>query len=627
MGKSRTLTALALAILLLLVTAFTASAASFGLTEKGVPVKSVKLSKTKLTIDPGRTYTLTATVNPADATNREVTWKTTNDAVALVDANGTVRPQGYGAAVIVARAGNKRAVCRVTVKDLSVTKISVAPEKAEVFIGRSQPLTAVFTPELPGGDLSVEWSSDNERVATVDAAKGVVTGVSEGVAKIKAFNPESGKAGYATITVRSVPVTAVVLDASVLSVVIDKGGRFDYAGKATVQPADALSRAITWSSSDPSVATIDPQTGAAKAVGAGVTTISATAGGVSGQCTLRVRGATTKFMITATGDVTLGGDPRKQKYGFGLTSTEQLFDQLIAGGMHPFANVRQFFQGENNITAINLEGALTRRKSLKKDGDKSESFAFRAKPAYGAMLKEAGVDICCMTNNQSRKFGLNAYKDTRDVLNKYGILHTGFYLDRLETITVSGNGVTGKIGFTSYQMPVSYGMMKNDIEKLKKKGCNMVVVSFHHTNTPSWKDGRVYAPQRLVGQKAIDYGADLVLGHHHHVISGLEMYKGKIIVHDMGNLIAGVRHVYNNDSMIFQQEFQIDEAGFVESLGFRVIPLTTTTSTEVYPTKDKFGEKGAPIANWQPAVLTGAEAERVINKLQSFSFNITIPKP
>ena len=245
-----------------------------------VPVSSVSLNKSETTLTVGATEALVATVAPANATDKTVSWSSSNTSVATVS-DGTVTAKGVGTTTITATAGGKSATCTVTVTPILVSSITLSSSTASVNVGSTVTLTATATP-TNAADKTVSWSSSNTGVATVSST-GVVTGVASGMATITATaNDGSGVTASCTVTVSNVAVTGVTLNKTTLSLVNGNSETLT----ATVAPANATDKTVSWSSSNTSVATVSDGTVTAK--GVGTTTITATAGGKSATCTVTV---------------------------------------------------------------------------------------------------------------------------------------------------------------------------------------------------------------------------------------------------------------------------------------------------------------------------------------------------
>lgn len=172
------------------------------LTVKNVTVKSVKLNKTKANVSTGKTVKLKATVNPTDATIKEVTWKSDKSSVATVDSKGVVTGKKAGTAVITAttKDGQKTAKCTVTVKDVKVKSVSLNKKSASVQKGKTITLKATVKP-TNASNTDVTWKSSDTKIATVDK-KGVVKGVKAGKATITVTTKDGNKTAKCKVTVK-----------------------------------------------------------------------------------------------------------------------------------------------------------------------------------------------------------------------------------------------------------------------------------------------------------------------------------------------------------------------------------------------------------------------------------------
>lgn len=173
-------------------------------TPPAVTVTGVTLNKTDLMLEIGGSETLTATVAPADATNKNVTWKSSDATVATVDDNGKVTGVAAGEATITVTTeeGGKTATCRVTVSATSVAVTGVTLNKTELTLetGGSETLTATVAPD-DATNQNVTWKSDNPEIVTVDAT-GKVTGVAIGEATITVTTEDGGKTATCKVAVK-----------------------------------------------------------------------------------------------------------------------------------------------------------------------------------------------------------------------------------------------------------------------------------------------------------------------------------------------------------------------------------------------------------------------------------------
>ena len=164
---------------------------SFTVRQAGTPpvvvaVTGITLDRTSVSLTEGQQVTLTATVEPADATDKTVTWTTSNSGVATVDQNGTVTAVAEGTATITAAAGDKSATCAVTVQKNVVAVTGITLDRSSVSLTEGQQVTLTATVEpADATDKTVTWTTSNSGVATVDQ-NGTVTAVAEGTATITA---------------------------------------------------------------------------------------------------------------------------------------------------------------------------------------------------------------------------------------------------------------------------------------------------------------------------------------------------------------------------------------------------------------------------------------------------------
>lgn len=267
-----------------------------------VAVTAVTLDKTELTLTAGVTYQLTATVTPANATDADVTWSSSDESVAKVDGTGLVTTVADGTATITAKAGDKTAICTVTVAPILVTSVTLNKTTTSITIGANETLTATVEPK-DATDPTVAWSSDKTNIATVDA-NGKVTGVAAGEATITATAGDKKATCTVTVTTATVAVTGITLNKSNLTLTPNDTGTLCV---TAVAPTTATDQTVTWSSDKTSVATVDTSTGKVTAVAAGTATITATANdgsGVKATCAVTVKALENETLTTATADVT-----------------------------------------------------------------------------------------------------------------------------------------------------------------------------------------------------------------------------------------------------------------------------------------------------------------------------------
>lgn len=257
---------------------------------ESIAVESVTLDATTLTLAPGATRKLTATVKPDNADDKTVVWSSSDTAVAMVGNDGMVGAIKTGTATITAKSGDKTATCLVTVSEIAVENPdspvgveSVMLNTTTLMIepGKTRTLTATVTPNN-AEDKTVTWSSSDEKVATV-SDDGTVTAHAEGTATITA--KAGGKEATCTVAVKPIliAVKSVSLNMTILTLTSGETGKLT----ATVTPSDADDSTVAWLSSNADVAMVGND-GTVTAIKAGKATITAQAGDITAECAVSV---------------------------------------------------------------------------------------------------------------------------------------------------------------------------------------------------------------------------------------------------------------------------------------------------------------------------------------------------
>lgn len=273
--------------------------------------------------------------------------------------------------------------------------------------------------------------------------------------------------------------------------------------------------------------------------------------------------------ISATGDVTIGGDTRK--------SGTNVFDKQLAkeesGLDFPLENVREIFEADD-MTLVNFEGTLTNTKSATKN-----TFSFAAPPEYVQVLTSGSVEAVSLENNHVMDHGTQGYEDTCQALAGAGILYSG-HLGSATYVTDTGVSI-GMLAYQTFNGNYTniYASIESDIQQLRDAGCQIVIVSYH------WGEEKDYVPnerQVPLGRATIDAGADLVIGHHSHRMNPIEEYNGKYICYSLGNFsFAGNTKPDDMDTYIFQQRFRVYPDGTVDNEGFRIVPCSISSQEKV----------------------------------------------
>ncbi len=246
-------------------------------TPSTVAVTGVTLSSSTLSLSVGGTATLSYTIQPSNATNQNVIWKSNDGSIATIDVSGKVTGIKAGTTTIqvITTDGAKTASCTVTVKaNVSVTGVVLDDESKAITIenGQSATLKVSVQPD-DATDKGVTFTSSDDKVATV-SADGVVKAVGEGTATVTVTTKDGGKTATSEITVvpATVAVTGITIKENSQEVTLEVGETavIEY----TITPEDATNQTVEWSSSDETVASIDA-TGTVTALKPGETTITA----------------------------------------------------------------------------------------------------------------------------------------------------------------------------------------------------------------------------------------------------------------------------------------------------------------------------------------------------------------
>ena len=295
--------------------------------------------------------------------------------------------------------------------------------------------------------------------------------------------------------------------------------------------------------------------------------------------------------LSGVGDCTLGTD---ETFDYD-TSLNAYYENY--GADYFLQNVKDIFSADD-LTIANFEGTLT-------DSDEREdkTFAFKAPASYASILTGGSVEAVNTANNHSHDYGDQSFDDTLAALDDAGIVHFGY--DETAVMDVKGIKV-GLVGiYELYDHLEREQQLKDNIAKVKADGAQLIVVIFHWGNeTETVPDSN----QTTLGRIAIDEGADLVCGHHPHVLQGIETYKGRNIVYSLGNFCFGGNSSPSDmDTMIYQQTFTIDADGVKKDNVTNIIPCSISSAAY-----DGYN-------NYQPTPAEGDEATRILGKINERS--------
>jgi len=289
------------------------------------------------------------------------------------------------------------------------------------------------------------------------------------------------------------------------------------------------------------------------------------------------------FTITLGGDTTLGSTDslRKRDDCFENVAAEKGYGWFFSGLLPLFES--------DDMTLVNFEGTLT-EETKKKD----KKFNFRGPAEYTDILTLGSVEAVTVANNHTLDYGETGREDTIKNLENAGI-------------TVSGNGILGvfehrgvKVGMTGYCFPYKDGKkdISKDVKALREMGCQIVIASFH------W--GSEYredftGEQRTIGRAAIKAGADIVVGHHPHIVQGIESYEDTYILYSLGNLVFGGNvDPDDRDAYAARLTFTVYEDR-CDPPQVTIVPLRLTELSDG--------------TDYRPVVAGGEEAERIVKRI------------
>ncbi len=295
--------------------------------------------------------------------------------------------------------------------------------------------------------------------------------------------------------------------------------------------------------------------------------------------------------ISAAGDVTLGTH-QEQDYWY---SFRQVYDEA-EDESYFFENVLDIFS-EDDMTLVNLEGPLTDAAEARE----GQIYSIKGDPEYVHILTAGSVEAVSMGNNHRLDYSEQGSDDTVALLEEADISYA--YDDVVGIYETKGI----RIGFVSvneaYWGAGVEKTMEQGIAMLKEEGVNLILACCH------WGVEREYYPedyQQTLGRKCIDWGADLVIGHHPHVLQGIEEYQGKYIIYSLGNFCFGAnRNPADKDTMIFQQTFTFEKGVKREDGDIRIIPCSVSSVSS----RNDF----------KPTPASGEDAKRIIDRVNEFS--------
>ena len=293
--------------------------------------------------------------------------------------------------------------------------------------------------------------------------------------------------------------------------------------------------------------------------------------------------------VTAVGDCTLATDINASSEGSFAAYASQ------TGGDYSYflKNVAPIF-AEDDLTIVNFEGTLSNQGTRQ-----DKTFAFRGKPEYVQVLTTSSVEAANLANNHSADYGDVSLTDTIKYLNEAGI--SNFIGTNTAMREINGISV-GLVGINALNETETEKLEKA-IGSVKSLGAQLVIVSMH------WGEEKSNEPndtQRELAHKAVDLGADLVIGTHPHVLQGIEKYNGRYIAYSLGNFcFGGNNNPSDKDTVIYRQVFTFVDGVLQEDENMTLIPATISGHDEYN--------------DYQPAIATGDRKTEIQNRMIDYS--------
>lgn len=295
----------------------------------------------------------------------------------------------------------------------------------------------------------------------------------------------------------------------------------------------------------------------------------------------------TSVTLSFVGDCTLAQMGQTEEGSF-----EDYYEKY--GDSYFFANVKSIFEGDD-LTVANLEGTFT-----KSENQADKRYTFKAKPSHVSILNHSGIDVVNVANNHTHDYGNESYVDTLANLDKAGIGRFGYENTLIVDVKGVSVGFTGMCEYNDEEKSIDYlTPTLENIQALKDQGAQIIIAVVHwgYENATVPEEEQVTAAHAM-----IDRGADLVIGHHSHVLQGVECYKGKYIAYSLGNFcFGGNGNPSDKDTIILQQTFTIDRGECLKYPELHIIPCSISST--------------AGTNDYRPTPAEGDEAQRILDKL------------
>lgn len=280
------------------------------------------------------------------------------------------------------------------------------------------------------------------------------------------------------------------------------------------------------------------------------------------------------LVLSFLGDCSIGDSIQYRDYAISYHATIR-----EKGPEWPFSLVREVLEADD-LTIANLEVVLTNYTKTRQDKEHN----LIGDPAHTQVILASGIDVVNTANNHAWDFRAQGYHDALSHLDAAGIPHFGTLYSGTKdgsdiTPIIEVNGV--KIGFMGFSYPQEYDKKRISIrmERLREAGAQLIVVSLH------WgieEDTQPSSSQAAYARFCIDEGADVVYGHHAHILQSVQFYKGKPIFYSTGNFTFGTMSKVDPDTGIFQLTYDIVD-GEPVLRRFSVVPCRTQGTGDYRP--------------------------------------------
>ena len=302
--------------------------------------------------------------------------------------------------------------------------------------------------------------------------------------------------------------------------------------------------------------------------------------------------------LTFTGDITLGGEERVKDTNYSFNAYYGEF-----GPSYFLEKVRYLFQSDD-ITCVNLEGTLT--DSFAQE-DATKTYRFRAPVSYVEALTLGSVEVCNLANNHTMDFGYQGINSTRETLTAAGI---GYIANRESWVAAVDEQIS--IGFLTFDMFTedNRNWMAQRIRELRQEGVDAFVFVGHFGQEYYARHNQV---QENIAAFAIRSGCDLVVMHHPHVVQGVDIINNRYVLYSLGNFcFGGNARVRALETCIMRVMMTFDDEGNYTGQQLAIFPANTSGTFTYPPSNDK-----APDNNYQPVLVSGAQAEQVMRLIQA----------